>query len=146
MRTLLEMQPMGRATPGAAPVEDTSFLPLLSSQGQACAELYAADNSEASDEIAERTTVLKSAMHKAGFGEPEIDLSVHIEYYMRELGGAWLEEGRLTGSTEPLATWAMRQLLSVSPLRMTLNSQRWKRKCGPCVVWQGFRTRSQQLN
>ena len=112
MRSLLELQAMGNATSGAAPVENTSFLPLLSSQGQACAEIYAADNSEASDEIAERTTALKSAMHEAGFGEPEIDLSVHIEYYMRELGEAWSQEGRLTGSTEPLATWAMRQLLS----------------------------------
>ena len=54
-----EEQAAGLAAPGAAPVEDPVPLPLLSSQGQTLAELFAADGSEASGEILERTAKLR---------------------------------------------------------------------------------------
>jgi hypothetical protein len=107
-----EEQAAGMAAPGAAPVEDPSPLPLLSSKGQAYTEYFAADGSEASEEILERTARLKASMEDAGFAGAEIELSLRIEYYMRDLAVRWQEDAELTGSTEGIAPWGMRQLLS----------------------------------
>ena len=104
-----EEQAAGLAVPGAAPVEDPAPLPLLSSQGQTLAELFAADGSEASGEILERTARLRESMQEAGFACAEVELSLQIEYHMRDLAARWQEDADHTGSTESIALWAARQ-------------------------------------
>jgi hypothetical protein len=76
--------------------------------------MFAADGSEASGEILERTTKLKESMQEAGFAGAEVELSLHIEYYMRDLAARWQEDADHAGSTESIALWAARQLLSQS--------------------------------
>ena len=107
-----EERAAGLATPGAAPVQDSLPLPLLSGPGQAHAELFAPDGSEASREILERTTRLRESMREEGFASEEVELSVQIEFYMRDLADRWQEDAGITGSTEAISVWAMRQLLS----------------------------------
>jgi hypothetical protein len=84
----------------------------LPSQGQIHANLFAADGSEASEEILERTTRLKESMRDAGFAAAESELSLQIEFYMRDLAAAWQADAEDTGSTEAITMWAARQLLS----------------------------------
>ena len=75
-----EERAAGMAAPGAAPVEDLIPLPLLTSKGHAHADMFAADGSEASEEILERTARLKGSMQEAGFAGAEVELSLQIEY------------------------------------------------------------------
>ena len=50
-------------------------------------------------------------MQVAGFAGAEVELSLQIEYYMRDLAARWQEDADHTGSTESIALWAARQLL-----------------------------------
>ena len=53
-----------------------------------------------------------ASMQEAGFAGAEIELSLQMEFYLRDLAAAWQGDAEVTGSTEAITTWAMRQLLS----------------------------------